>query len=96
MNFDGDDLTIIDTTTAQVTATIPVGHQPQDVVYAPDGRHLYTVDDGGNTITTVDLTTSRATSTIPVCASPTSMAIAGRQAWVGCLDDARLQTLAIA
>ncbi|WP_051085901.1 protein kinase domain-containing protein [Actinomycetospora chiangmaiensis] len=96
VDFDGDDVTLIDTTTDQVVGTVPVGHQPQDVVYAPDGRHFYTVDDGGNTITTVDVATGKATSTIPVCGSPTSMAISGRQAWVSCLDDARLQTLTIA
>jgi serine/threonine-protein kinase len=52
-----------------------VGAGPQDVTYAPDGRHFYTanVDDG--TMAVVDAGSGVVTARIPTGDSPTSIAV---------------------
>ena len=79
-----------------VVGTVPsVGAGPQDVTYAPDGRHFYTanVDDG--TVSVVDTTTGAVTARIPTGASPTSVAVTpdGRRAFVTNFDDGTVRTL---
>jgi serine/threonine-protein kinase len=52
-----------------------VGAGPQDVTYAPDGRHFYTanVDDG--TMAVVDAESGVVTARIAAGSSPTSVAV---------------------
>ena len=44
VNYDAASVTVIDTNTDRVVATIAVGKNPQDITWAPDGRHAYVVN----------------------------------------------------
>jgi serine/threonine-protein kinase len=72
-----------------------VGAGPQDVTYAPDGRHFYTanVDDG--TVAVVDALTGAVTARIPTGASPTSISVSpdGRRAFVTNFGDGTVRLL---
>jgi DNA-binding beta-propeller fold protein YncE len=56
-------LSIVDPSTLEVVARVPVGHDPHEVVASPDGKVAYVSNYGGgrfNTIAVVDLTTQTA------------------------------------
>ena len=64
VNKDGNDLSIIDTATGQVTHTIPTGMGPHEVATTPNGQHAIVTDYGygcgtmaGKTLTRIDLQT---------------------------------------
>ena len=66
----------IDPASNTVVGTVPaVGAGPQDVTYAPDGRHVYTanVDDG--TVAVVDVQSGAVTARIPTGVDPTSVSV---------------------
>ena len=46
---------VVDTVTNTVTATIPIGSQPGDVVVAPDGNRAYISNRQARTVEVVDL-----------------------------------------
>ncbi len=70
-NKHDDTLSIVDPTTCRVGATIPVGHNPHEVVITPDGRLLFAsnYDPPGDTISVVDLVQRRLIRQIPTGAS---------------------------
>ena len=46
---------LVDLTTYQVTARLPLGKNPHEVAISPDGRLAYAGSYGGNTVTVLDL-----------------------------------------
>jgi YVTN family beta-propeller protein len=72
-----------------------VGAQPQDVTYAPDGRHFYTANDKDGTVSVVDTSTNAVVARLPTGVSPTSVAVTpdGRKAYVTNFDDGTLRVL---
>jgi YVTN family beta-propeller protein len=88
-------MSVIDTNTNKVLATIPVGQHPQDIAWAPDGRFAYVVNEGSNSVTVINARTNQVTATIPTGANPTSIAVLpnGRQAFVSNLDGGTLTVL---
>src|SRR6187431_2356944 len=46
-NFSSDNVSVIRTSDNTVTATIPVGHHPQDVAIAPDGGRVFVLNADG-------------------------------------------------
>jgi YVTN family beta-propeller protein len=78
-----------------VVATIPVGRNPQNIAWAPDGRFAYVVNQGSNTVSVIDARTYQVTATIPTGTGPTSIAVLpnGRQAYVSNLDSGTLTVL---
>jgi YVTN family beta-propeller protein len=86
---------VIDTSTDRVTATIRVGDNPQDIVWAPDGRFAYVVNEGSNTVSVIDARTDQVTATIPTGTGPTSVAVPpnGRQAYISNLSSGTLTVL---
>ena len=47
-DMDADAVTVIDTRSRTVTATVSVGKNPKAIVVSPDGRHVYVANNGGN------------------------------------------------
>lgn len=74
-NIRDNTLTVIDTPTNTVDASIPVGDRPAGVVVAPDGGHVYVTNYGAGTVSVVDVATLAVTATIPVAANPDGVAI---------------------
>jgi len=77
-----------------VQGSVPVGTNPQDVTYAPDGRYLYTANVASGTVSVVDTETRTVTAEIPTD-SPTSVAVLpnGRKAYVTNLNTGTLTVL---
>jgi DNA-binding beta-propeller fold protein YncE len=49
-------VSVITTATTTVTATIPVGNEPNSVAVSRDGTHLYVTNDSDNTVSVISLT----------------------------------------
>ncbi|MFD4620355.1 YncE family protein, partial [Streptomyces sp. NPDC058475] len=47
-------VSVIDTATNTVTATIPVGTAPQGVALTPDGTRVYVTNSGSDTVSVID------------------------------------------
>ena len=94
-NTNDDTVSVIDTATRGVIATIPVqpfarrveGIAPTAVVVSPDGRFLYIACGGINAIAVHDLAQNRIAGLIPTGWYPASLALdgAGRRLAVGTL-----------
>jgi YVTN family beta-propeller protein len=63
---------------------IPVGREPLDITYSPDGRYLFTANNLDNTVTVIDTADDRVIAEIPAGNAPTSISVLpnGRQAYV--------------
>jgi YVTN family beta-propeller protein len=82
-------VSVIDTATNTVGATIPVGPNPQAVAITPDGIRAYVPGAGfttspGTLVSVIDTATNTAVATIPVGLFPSGVAIApdGSRAYV--------------
>jgi len=84
-NVSSNNVTVIDTSTNSVVATVPVGSAPTDVAITPDGRYAYVVNDGSAFLSVIDTATnSVVASPSCACASASSIAITpdGHDAYV--------------
>jgi len=68
-------VSVIDTATNTVTATIAVGSLPYGVAVSPDGSHAYVTNYGGGTVSVIDTATNAVTATIPVGSDPIGVAV---------------------
>ena len=86
---------MIDTDAERVIATVPVGTHPQDVNWAPDGRHLYVTNVDGDNMTVINVDGYRVSATIPTGDAPTSLAVTpdGTKAYVSNLNSGTLTVL---
>jgi YVTN family beta-propeller protein len=79
-------VTVIDTETNTVTATIPVGLIPVGVAVTPNGRKVYITNSGfnENTVSVIATATNKVIATIPVGREPGGVAVTpnGRKVYV--------------
>ena len=64
---------MINPATNTVTATIPVGSEPQGVAVSPTGTYagdIYVTNDGGATVSVINPATNTVIATIPVGSVP--------------------------
>jgi YVTN family beta-propeller protein len=72
-NYDANTVSVINTSTNTVSATIPVGSYPYGVSVSPDGSKVYIANYGGgtgNTVSVISTASNTVTATIPVSAGP--------------------------
>ncbi|MEV6681723.1 hypothetical protein AB0N09_33345 [Streptomyces erythrochromogenes] len=87
-SFADDSVAVVDTRTAAVTTTIPVGDQPAQVVLSADECRAYVVNTGDVTIaggiSVIDTTTNQVTGTLTAGSNPYRIALApdGNHAYV--------------
>ncbi|MFE9889229.1 Ig-like domain repeat protein, partial [Streptomyces scopuliridis] len=74
-NSGGNSISVIDTATNTVTATIPVGSTPLGVAITPDGLRAYVINSGGNSVSVINTVTNAVIATIPVGSTPFGVAI---------------------
>ncbi len=64
---------VIDTATRRKVAEIPVGGQPQDVTFRPDGRRAYVSNRLDDSVSVIDAAARKVIATIPVGDEPHGM-----------------------
>ena len=77
-------MTVIDTTTNTVTATVPVGSVAAAVDVTPDGKTVWVSNYGDGTVQPIDTTTHKAGPPITVGTNPQRVKVApdGKTLWV--------------
>lgn len=75
-------LSVIDTATDQVVATIPAGKKPRGTVIAPDGARAYVSDQPGNRLVVVDLAARKAVGAVALGESPEGVGMSPDGRWV--------------
>jgi YVTN family beta-propeller protein len=68
-------VTVIDTATRAITATIPVGTNPSEIVLSPDGSRAYVPNSLSNTVSVINVATDSVTATIATGTNPTRLAL---------------------
>lgn len=97
-NFSDSTVSVIDTATGAVVATVPVSTGPHGMAITPDGRTAYVSGDGASMVTAIDTATDKVAQTIEVGKSPHGLAITpdGRTLLVGVYGDDRVAFVDIA
>ncbi len=100
-NSNGDNITIIDPATDQVSGEIKVSRNPHGIVPSPDGKRFYISSEGQDVLDVVDRATSKVIRSVPVGSRPNNVAITpdGRrvyvcirdESWVDIVDTASLE-----
>jgi len=77
-------VSVIDTSTNTVVATIPVAGGPSGVAITPDGTRAYVTNANSNTVSVINTSTNTVVATIPVGVFPVGVAITpdGTRAYV--------------
>jgi YVTN family beta-propeller protein len=100
-------VSVIDTATNTVVATVPVGSNPQSVAVTPDGTYAYVVNSASNTspfcpfgsnpgsVSVVSTLTNTVVATIPLGDAPAGVAIApnGTSAYVTNYADSTISAI---
>ncbi|GAB4559695.1 MAG: hypothetical protein Kow0047_05730 [Anaerolineae bacterium] len=94
-NTDEGSVSVIDTASWSVVATIPEIPEPHDGELTPDGRWLYLATAGNNTMAVVDTMTNEVVSTFPVGAKPRGVAAGGEQGEIAYVTNKGEGTLTI-
>ena len=74
-NQNSNTVSVIDTATDTVIATIPVGLSPFGVAVSPDGSKVYVANTGANTLSVIDTATNTVSATVPVGFGPRGVAV---------------------
>ena len=70
-----NNVSVIDTATNTLVATIPVGTIPFGVAVTPDGTHVYVTNDGSNNVSVIRTATNTVVATVTVGKAPGSVAV---------------------
>jgi YVTN family beta-propeller protein len=74
-SFNPSTVSVIDTATNTVSATVPVGNGPVGVAVKPDGSKVYVANEGANTVSVLDTATNTVIATIPVGNGPDAFGV---------------------
>ena len=75
MNSGSDSVSVIDTTTNTVTATVPVEDSPVWAALTPNGRFAYVVNHGSGSVSVINTATKAVIAIIPVETHPYGVAV---------------------
>jgi YVTN family beta-propeller protein len=84
--YRADALALLDASTRETIATMPVGHQPWGVAWQPDGARVWVTNRGGGSLTAVD-PRDGGTTTVSIGDQPLGVAVHGTRAWVAAHGD---------
>ena len=68
-------MSVIDASTRTVTATVPVGKDPDGVAVDPGTHTVYVTNFGDDTVSVIDGSTRTVTATVPVGKDPVGVAV---------------------
>jgi len=74
-NLGDNTVSVIDTASNTVTATVSVGSFPNGVAVTPDGAHVYVAHVFGDTVSVIDTATNIVTATVTVGLHPFGVAV---------------------
>jgi PGF-pre-PGF domain-containing protein len=74
-NEDSNTVSVIDTATNTVKATVEVGSDPKGIAITPDGTNVYVTNYDSNTVSVIGTATNKVTDTIEVGKSPWAVAV---------------------
>ena len=74
-NRDSNTVSVIDSATNKVTATVKVGNKPQGVAVNPTGTEVYVANQDSNTVSVIDSATDKVTATVKVGNKPQGVAV---------------------
>ena len=74
-NFNDSTVSVIDTATNTVIATVPVGGGPYGVAVHPEGTFTYVTNSFSDTVSVIDATTNTVVATVPVGTTPFGVAV---------------------
>lgn len=74
-NFKDNTVSVIDTATGAVIATLPVAAGPHGMTMTPDGTTVYVSGDESSTVSVIDTATDRVTGAIEVGKTPHGLAM---------------------
>jgi YVTN family beta-propeller protein len=74
-NFKDGTVSVIDTGTGMVAATVPVAPGPHGMSVSPDGKTVYVSGDESSTVSVIDTATDRVSGTIEVGKTPHGLAM---------------------
>ncbi|HRH33453.1 MAG TPA: beta-propeller fold lactonase family protein, partial [Catalimonadaceae bacterium] len=74
-NISSDNVSVINTSTNTVSATIPVGKGPGGIAVSPNGTRIYTTNQGSFTVSVVDAASQSVIEQIPIGYLPVSVTV---------------------
>jgi YVTN family beta-propeller protein len=74
-NVRSNNVSVIDTATNQVVATVAVGSTPFGVAVTSDGTHTYVTNRDSNSVSVIDTATNQVVTTVAVGSQPLGVAI---------------------
>jgi YVTN family beta-propeller protein len=74
-NFADNTVSVVDTATGAVVATIPVAQGPHGMALSHDGRTAYVTGDGSSSLSIIDTVTDRVVKTVDVGKTPNGVAL---------------------
>ena len=74
-NYGDNNVSVIDTSTNLVTATVTVGTNPYSVAVNPAGTHVYVANRGSADVSVIDTLTNTVTDTVRVETNPCGVAV---------------------
>ena len=88
-NEKGNSVTIVDGTTLEVLASVPVGNRPRGIVISPDGKYVYICASDDDEIQIFDTASRKVVGTLPSGPDPEQLAISvdGKLLYVANEDD---------
>lgn len=81
-NFKDSTVSVIDTGTERVVATLPVAAGPDGIIVAPDGRSVFVSGSGAAAVSEIDAASDRVTRAIDVGKGPQGLAITADGKWL--------------
>src|SRR6516162_5626579 len=74
-NFADNTVSVLDTATNKVIATIPTEPGPHGMAISQDGRTVYVSGDGSSSLSVIDTATDRVVQTVQVGKTPNGVAL---------------------
>jgi len=74
-NFFNSNVSVIDTATNTVVATVPVAVNPIGVAVSPDGTRVYVTHEFSKTVSVIDSAINAVVATVPVAVNPIGVAV---------------------
>ena len=74
-NYSSDTVSVIDTATNIITATVKVGKCPSGIAVNPAGTKVYVANYGNNTVSVIDKTNNAVTATVKIGRYPSGVAV---------------------